>query len=64
MLRIVQEIDDNDEPPSMSKTHGASVFEGSMGSPRIDSEKRQAQVLDFFLFVIRELEFFAEADDS
>jgi ABC-type microcin C transport system permease subunit YejE len=32
--------------------------------PRNDTEKRRAQVLDFFLLVCRELSFFAEADDK
>jgi hypothetical protein len=37
-----------------------SIFGGS----RMDTEKRQAQVLDFFLYVIKELGFFEEQTES
>lgn len=60
ILAILSEIDTLDEPPSIK----TDVLPSAAPKPRNDTEKRRAQVLDFFLLVCRELSFFAEAEDK
>ena len=61
MISILSEIDDLDEPPYVKTKF---ITGNTPPKARNDTEKRKAQVLDFFVYVCRELSFFAEAKDE